>query len=226
MVSQFVSDLYLPLSQVRLEGYRPQGGSDLDMVTNYFWNIALAEALVPSLHAIELAVRNSMHSALTHLHGSEMWFYQPGLLESGQLAGFAAALRAVANKPPPLAGRLVAELSFGFWVTLLSAPYEQRIWQPNNYALLAAVFPHATSVSRKQIHERLNTIRELRNRVFHYEPIWYRQDLLQVHTSIHEVIRWISATLHSIIHAVDTFPNVHGGRAQAESDIKSHLGIP
>ena len=226
MVAQFVSDLYLPLSQNRLEAYRSPGASDLEMVTNYFWNIDLAEALVPSLHGIELALRNSIHTALTAHYGTEMWFYLPGLLESGQLNQLAAALRNVSNRPPLVAGKLVAELNFGFWVALLSARYEQRVWQPQSYALLATVFPHATGLSRKQIHDHLNPIRDLRNRVFHHEPIWYQMNLLQLHADIHQAIRWISPTLHRAIHAVDGFPTAHAGKAQVEASLKAHLGIP
>ncbi len=81
MSAQFVSDLYFALSIDRLEAYRSANGSDLEMLTNYFWNIDLIEALVPCLHAVELALRNSIHAALTTQYGTEMWFYQPGVLE-------------------------------------------------------------------------------------------------------------------------------------------------
>lgn len=226
MVAQFVSDLYLPLSRDRLEAYRPTGASDLEMITNYFWNIDLAEALVPSLHAVEIAVRNSMNAALTAQYGTDMWFYTPGLLESGQVSQLGGAIRALTPKQPFLAGRLVAELNFGFWVTLLSGPYEQRMWQPGGYALLKAVFPHATGVSRKQVHTRLNDIRELRNRVFHHEPLWCRPNLLQQHADIHQAIEWMSPTLHKAIHAVDTFSTIYAGKADVETALKTHLGIP
>lgn len=226
MVAQFVADLYLPLSQVRLEAYRPAGGDDLAMLTNYFWNIDLAEALVPSLHAVELALRNSVHVALTNRYGTDMWFYEQGHLEPGQLSQFANALREIGKKSPPRAGRLVAELTFGFWVTLLSAPYEQRIWQPDGYALLAAAFPQASDRSRKQIHDRFNAIRELRNRVFHHEAIWNRSNLQQEHADIHQAVQWISPTLHRAIHAVDDFPTAVNRRAHVEARLKSYLGTP
>jgi hypothetical protein len=228
VVAQFVADLYLPLSRVRLETYGPAGGGDLEMLTNYFWNIDLAEALVPCLHAVELALRNSVHAALTNRYGTDMWFYQRGLREPGQLVQFANALRDVAKKPAPLADRLVAELTFGFWVTLLSGPYDQRIWAPNNFALLAGVFPHAAGISRDQIHQRFNRIRLLSNRVMHYEPIWDQRkiDLLQRHGDIHQAIQWISPTLGKAILSVDNFQAVFSGRAQVEANLKTYLGIP
>ena len=226
MVSPIVNDFYLPLSRERLETYRPPSGSDLDILTNYFWNIDLSEALMPALHAVELALRNTIHAALTQQCGDAMWFYERGLLEHNQLGEFARALGNVSRKRHALtAGRIVAELTFGFWVTLLSAPYEQRIWQPNGYALLKAAFPHATA-SRKEIHTRFNNIRELRNRVAHHEAIWSRPNLLQEHTHIHEAINWISPPLHQSIHAVDNFPTTLGGRPQVRANLKARFNLP
>jgi hypothetical protein len=115
--SQFVPDLYLVLSQDRLEAYRPPGGTDLDMLTNYFWNIDLIEALVPCMHAVELALRNCLHNALTVLYGTDMWFYQPAVLESQGVINLGRALQDAAQKPPLRAGKIVAALSFGFWVS-------------------------------------------------------------------------------------------------------------
>jgi hypothetical protein len=221
---QLIHDLYLPLSQTRLEAYRPPTGSDLEMLTNYFWNIALAEGLVPTLHAVELALRNTIHQALATRYGTDLWFSQSGVLGSGQLIEFNTAYRRVLRKPPVTAGKLVAELNFGFWVTLLSGPYEQTLWRPNWYALLRTAFPHVAN-SRKHIHDRFNAIRLLRNRVFHHEAIWHRPNLPQEHADIHAAIGWISPTLHAAIQAVDNFPANFGGKARVEADLKARLGI-
>lgn len=126
-----VQELYQALSQTRLQAYRPGGGSDLELLTNYFWNIHLAEGLMPTLHAVEIALRNTIHTAVASRQGTEMWFLQPGLLGSGQVIEFTTAHRRVARKPPVTAGKRVAGLNFGFWVTLLSGPYEQSLWQTN-----------------------------------------------------------------------------------------------
>lgn len=226
MVAQFVSDLHRALSHDRLEAYRgPVGAGDLEMLTNSFWNIDLAEALVPCLHALEVALRNSIHTVFTQEYDTDMWFYRPGLLESGQLNQVAGALRDVAKQPPLLSGKIVAALNFGFWVALLSDRYQRPIWQPNNYRLLHQVFPNAVGLQRHVAHNRLNDIRDLRNRTFHYEAIWYRHNLRQEHTDIHQVIEWISPTLHRAIHAVDHFPAILNGKSQVEADLKRHLGI-
>lgn len=224
MVMPMVADLQRALSAARLEAYRPAGGSDLAMLTNYFWNIDLAEALVPVLHAVELALRNTIHSAMIDKYKTDMWFYHQGALEPNQLAEFARALGKVHKKPSPLSGKIVAELTFGFWVTLLSAPYEQRVWSDSGYAAFKAAFPNARG-SRKDVHKRFNDIRERRNRVFQYERIYNRPALLREHAEIHQAIEWISPTLHRASHAVDNFPAIFHGRAQVEAYLKDHLGV-
>jgi hypothetical protein len=227
MVDQIVSSLQMPLSNIRLQAYRPPNGTDLDMITNYFWDIALAEAMLPVLHGVELALRNSLHTQLTLHFGSNMWFYLPGVLEPGQLGQLSTALNQLANRrTQPTDGHIVAELTFGFWVALISDPYQQRLWQPNRYALLKSVFPNVVGLSRQQIHRRYNLIRrDLRNRVFHHEAIWDRLNLQQDHLDIREAIRWISPTFENAIAGIDKFPSVLGGRAQFQDNLRTHLGI-
>ena len=228
-LKRFVTDLHLPLSQVRLDSYRSpvSPDDDMEMLTNYFWDIDLAESLVPSIHAVELAVRNSIHAVLTTEYGTAMWFYKPGLLRAPQLEMLASGLEKLSRKKvDATSDRIVGALMFGFWVSLLTGPYEQVIWQPDGYRRLYAAFPHASPMTRKQVHTHLDKIRELRNRVFHHEDIWSRRDLKSEHTQIHEAIRWISPTLHKAIHAVDNFQTTLGARADVQNGLKAHLGVP
>ena len=225
MVTQFVADLQASLSLPRLEAYRPTAqGTDLDMVVNYFWNIDLAEALVYCLHAAELALRNSLNDTLTAYFGNAMWFYEPGFLQSGQLMEFAKALGKVARKPHPLGGRLVAELTFGFWTAIISSPYDD-FWKANGYYLFYQAFPHAKGISRKDVCAQFIEIKNLRNRIAHYEAIWYLPNLGARHSEIHQTIQWISPTLGKAILAVDSFRTILTGRHLVEMSLKAHLGI-
>ncbi len=196
------------------------------MITNYFWDIDLSEALVPSIHAVELAVRNSIHAVFTDEYRTEMWFYRPGLLRYAQLEMLAGALEKLSRKRhDATADRIVGALMFGFWVSLLTAPYEQLIWQPDGYRLLFAAFPHIPPMTRKQLHTRLDNIRELRNRVFHHQHVWERPRLKEEHAQILEVIEWISPTLLNAITAVDDFPRIYASRADVQERLKAHIGI-
>src|SRR3954467_4955423 len=120
------------------------------------------------MHTVELTLRNSIHDALTAKYGTDMWFYQPGVLESQGVINLGRALQDAAQKPPLRAGKIVAALSFGFWVSLLGGKYEQRLWQPNGFALLQTVFPYAAGHSQKAIGQRFDNILKLRNRSFHH----------------------------------------------------------
>lgn len=224
--AQFAASLRQALSEDRLEAYRPENGSDLDMLTNYFWNFHLAEALMPCLHGVELTLRNSVHDTFTEHYRTEMWFYIPEVLDSGGLEQLSRALQKVAQKPPLTAGKLVAALTFGFWVSLFNSRYEKIYWRPNNFERLYRVFPEAEKPSYKDISKRLQKILNLRNRVFHYEGIWHRPDLLQEHADIHEMIGWISPDMHRAILSVDKFPSVLSSRTEVEAGLKQHLGIP
>lgn len=229
MVTQFVNDLHLPLSQIRLESYRPPNGSDLDMVTRYFWDMELARALSPALHGVELALRNSINATLSNHYNSDMWFYNPGALEPGKLRQFASALDELSRRSAqPTAGRIVAELMFGFWISLLSRNYEQRLWQPNAFALMLSAFPHAGGQSIQSIRRHYNGLRTLRNRVAHYEAIWDRPTLAQDYADILTAIGWISLELHGSIQVLSDFDNVFdngNGHLAVEQRLKNHLGI-
>lgn len=238
MVAAYVTDLRRAVSAPRLDGYRPPGGSDLDMAVTYFWNITLCEALYPSLALLEISLRNAIHDALTIAHKTDLWFYESGLLEPQQLREFANARSSLykVHGNQPTAGRIVAELNFGFWVTLLSRNYNGVLWNPNHAALLRAVFPHLTGplFRRDRIHQRYNDLRLLRNRVFHHEPVWRTPlrsrpniNLAELHTEMMAAIAWIDPTLRNSAAALDRFSDVNlNGRSTIETSIKRQIGIP
>ena len=233
MIQQYINDLQFPLSKKRLNAYRPDQGSDLEMVVNYFWNLRLCEALYPTLNAAEIALRNSINTALENYY-NEYWFedsWTDGArllepLQYEQVEDARSKLRK--RKSPETPGRIVAELSFGFWVNLFNRPYEEKIWSLNNYALLRIVFPDSRRRDRRRslLRDRFAAINDLRNRVFHYEPIEYRKTLGKEHADILQAIGWISPVMRDSIKLYDRFPDVYRtGREHVEATIKQHLGI-
>ncbi len=100
-------------------------------------------------------------------------------------------------------GRIIAELKFGFWTSLFYSHYEQVLWRP----IIKKVFPqmNRTIRTRKTLSKRLDKIRKFRNRIFHYEPIWYF-NLEQRHAEILEAIGWIEPAMIELLKPVDQFP--------------------
>ena len=209
MGSQLVSMLHRPLSSVRLESYRPPGGTDQEMILNYFWNMKLSEALYPALGSLEIALRNCIHASATEKYGTEFWFDGPGVLEARQRGQLATARSQLTKSET--AGRLVAQLTFGFWVGLLNSPYEGPMWHVNRASMLKSAFPNVPTSQRSRgaIFHRIYPIQQLRNRIFHHEPIWHRPTLETEYDHIIEALGWMSQELASAINRISSFGEVH-----------------
>ena len=108
----------------------------------YAWNTVVSGAFYEPLQGLEIALRNALHGQLTRCYG-EAWYDNPEAgLDIGTLERIAKArtdLARVGQVPTP--SRVVAELTFGFWVALLRggcrldlaghrADYERTLWRP------------------------------------------------------------------------------------------------
>jgi hypothetical protein len=112
MVAAYVAAIERGLSPNRLAPYRPPGGDDLAMVTTYFWNVALCQALYPSLGALEVTMRNGIHDALTAHFGTATWYDRPNLLLPREQAQVVEAkVKIQRAKKPLLPDRVVAALN-------------------------------------------------------------------------------------------------------------------
>jgi hypothetical protein len=63
---------------------------------------------------------------------------------------------------------MTSRLSFGFWAATLAPRYKTAIWANR----LSAAFPHATgNITQDNIYGKVNRALDLRNRIFHHEPL-------------------------------------------------------
>jgi hypothetical protein len=214
------------LSRDRLAGYTLDGGpnSDQHLLGRYLYNLAVSEALYPMLHTLEVVLRNRIHEAASlafpivpkrrldyHLFPCWIDARHSPVLKRHRENGVEKAKKAVTrnlrkrNRNPQdpqlrTPGRLVAELTFAFWVYLFDPEYgtEQRpgpLWPD----LLAPVFPHRHGrVDTGLIRKRLRRILVVRNRVMHYERIvpysdnQGHLDPLVIRREILEMTEWMS----------------------------------
>jgi hypothetical protein len=65
-------------------------------------------------------------------------------------------------------GRVVAELSLGFWRFLLARHYDETLWR----SALYRAFPGQSH--RRVVHDAATVLHLCRNRVAHHEPIFNR----------------------------------------------------
>jgi hypothetical protein len=154
------------ISNERLVRYLAATGHDLSQaLTLYEHNVHLSEALYGLLHGIEIAVRNSIHAALCMSYRQSNWYDLAPLAPYWQRE----LQRAKTNAGPAApAGKIIAELTFGFWVELLKQHNHRSLWVGMK---LHRAFPNARGMTRGHIHDRLKIAQRLRNRISHHERI-------------------------------------------------------
>lgn len=229
MQASFIQQLTQALSTERLGAYRshlPQQASELQLFARYAWNMALSESLYPSLQALEIALRNTIHHAASQHFNRSDWFNEPSALQHDhERDAIQKAKNTLSHQQKSQdASRIVAELSFGFWTSLLDRRYEQTLWP----RLLQPAFPHMPRRlrTRAELSKRFHTVRQLRNRVFHHEPIWHWQDLRQQHQQILEALGWIEPAIHDLVQTLDRFPSVHNsGATSLEKQLQAFCSL-
>lgn len=179
----------------------------------YAWNTVVSMAFHEPLQGLELALRNALHRQLTWCYGAT-WYDNPEAgLDIGTLERIAKArteLARVGQVPTP--SRVVAEMSLGFWVALVGggrrldlagrrANYTRTLWQP----ALRGAFPHRAGLTCAAAHRRLDSLRKLRNRIAHYQPILARR-LDKDHDQILQVTGWMSPSVRAWIERRSRVP--------------------
>lgn len=170
------------LSLERLSRYTLLGKGDRDEALRlYEWNTRVSEAFYTPLQGLEVCLRNALSLELVAHLGADWYVNKHTVFEhplTEMLAGAEQSLKRD-GKTVNL-GRMVAELNFGFWVSVLAPRYETSLWRP----CLRNAFPaRPRGMERKDIQKALNALRRLRNRVAHHEPIVHR-DLKRDHALI------------------------------------------
>lgn len=225
---QHLDALTPALSAERLSGYRLPADTDaLDALARYAWNVAIAEALYPTLQSVEIALRNTLHVAIAGQLNNPRWLTMSStMLAPREAATVAEAVLTLNRQGKPLTeGRLIAELSFGFWTSLLDRRYEPALWP----SLLRPAFPSLPRRrrTRHELSRRFTQIRRLRNRAFHHEPIWHWQDLPRQHAELLEAIVWINPALAQTIRTFDRFLAVYmAGTAPLRTSIEPIARTP
>ncbi len=223
MQAEFSTPLFKALSHERLAAYqdRVSGDGQLNLFSHYAWNMALSESLYPALQALEITLRNAIYDAARDYFKRDDWFDDTSIIHYpyniNTLLKAKDTLRRKHKALDP--GRIIAELTFGFWTSLFDSRYEQILW----HKIIKTTFPHMPKSIRTRQHlsQRFNKIRNLRNRIFHHEPIWYWRDLQQQHQDILEALGWITPEMEALVLTIDRFDETYNNGLDM---IKKQLG--
>jgi hypothetical protein len=164
----------------------------------YEWNTGLSESFYGLLQGLEVALRNAMHSSLCTDCGREDWYDVYPLNEVHRDMIRKVKVRILADKKPLVPGKIVSELTFGFWVVLTSPQYAQTMWDKALHKAFVC------RLGRKAFYKRMDKIRKLRNRVAHHESILDRK-LKDDFSLIVETVHWICPVTADWLKANNSF---------------------
>jgi hypothetical protein len=175
------------LGAPRLERYLLAAGGDRARALRlYDWNARTSAALLRDLAHFEVALRNAYDVALLAATPPQQvhWTFVsaavfPPLYRTKRTRGGSSQRADINRKPREIVdaavataggnsaspGKVIANLSFGFWRYLSSKAHEKTLWVP----YLHAAFPPKTN--RGDVDARVGRLHGLRNRVAHHEPL-------------------------------------------------------
>lgn len=175
-------------------------------ILHYKCNLRLAESFYTSLSVFEVTLRNALCRELETMAGREDWY-----TVFPTTSGLARLNKYITQASKQISGRheaitpskIIAELTLGFWVSLLNSEYERILWKD-----LRRAFPYLQKKDRKRktVSAPLNTFRAFRNRVFHNESICWNLDRVEeIHKEMVTVLGWMHKSIPVWLDQVDRF---------------------
>jgi hypothetical protein len=183
------------LTTDRLRSYIGATGSVRDAVRLYEWDMRAAADVVELTGVVEVVVRNALDDQLrswaAERRGQDSWFDVIPLDRRGTndlATARSRAMRGTRRGEDP--GRVVAELSFGFWRYLVESRYLTSLWTPALYR----AFPHGDAdvlTRQRDVRATMQQLHFVRNRAAHHEPIHGRHLARDLALAI-ELLGWVS----------------------------------
>jgi hypothetical protein len=192
------------LSKPRFAPYLVAAGGNAQVAIELeWWNLDVAAAFVVPLNRLELALRNALHCSFCTMFGRPDWWVSAPLDDNGRRK-IVEAKRALARRRgrPEVADDVVAQLTFGFWISLLSSTYHRTLWVPT----LHRVFPRAAR-RRHTLHQDFANVLVLRNRIMHHEPIHHRH-LQADHETVYRLLGYLSPVIVQELARRDRVPQL------------------
>ena len=184
-------------------------GDEEKTIKHYKSNLRLAESLYVSLSVFEVTLRNALSRELCNMAGKDDWFdifYTLPELTS-LVPDIDKAKMQIRHRGETVnTDKIISELTFGFWVTLLNNQYERVLWKS-----LRKAFPNLPKQNRKRknVSAPCNSFRRLRNRIFHHEAIcWDLRYVTCLHDNLIVVLGWMNADIPAWLATIDPFDAV------------------
>lgn len=193
-------------------------GDRVKALALYEWNSAAGQEIMRDISHFEIALRNRYDEVISSAWQRQShWLLDPDSpavtpiwrvkdksgVKRGQDVNYLnrrqvdEAIRKCGNAQAT-PGKVMAELSFGFWRQFTTKAMEKTLWVP----YLNQCFP--THPQRTTVDNIVQSVNSLRNRIAHHEPIYKRNgpDPFNVHNSMLGLLRDLSPNAYQ--HVFET----------------------
>jgi len=180
------------VSQERLGKYINAAAHKPDVAIRlYVWNTRVGEAFFSPIQAIEVCLRNRIATAFADEYGPDWWQDNRFLGTVGRKG--VDNIEDVKNRlrrarKPIETNRIIADLSFGFWVNGVGGRFNPDVWSSRLYTFMPDL---PATIDRRLFHDRVEKVADLRNRIFHHEPI-FNEDISKRYSDCLELLGWLS----------------------------------
>lgn len=172
---EIVNSMKASLSEPRFARYLAACDADEEAAIRlYQWNSLISQSLYVYMQSWEVCLRNKLNDFLCWKYNTK-WPYDEQRAIRNLKGDAQRRLRETMGRQEQTRGArpvstnvIVADLSAGFWVSLLSAKYDVPYSWRNN---LTRIFPNDRSLDRAAAWEICDNTLNLRNRIAHHEPI-------------------------------------------------------
>lgn len=186
---QLLQEMFI--SKERLQGYKNY--------KEYLENIKYSKDFYIPLSIIEISFRNSLNRFYSVKIGNN-WQNRNDILQLDAQRSVQNATQILHQQNKQInQNNLIAELSFGFWVKLLTKAYTPYL----RYNDLKQIFPNLPSSKDKSINRhfvftKLNNIRLFRNKVFHHDKIINKQEYSNMMDDIYKILSYFDGDVVDI----------------------------
>lgn len=159
----------------------------------YLWNMQISSSFWFAFHILEVTLRNSIDIQMKIITNNDDWLNDK-LLHEKEINKVLEARKKLHNHQKSVThDKTIAELNFGFWLSLFQRNYHKALWEAGLYKC----FPNYEG-KRSEIYQTLEILVRLRNRIAHHEPI-FKNDLEEQFVRLVGVVSYMNSNLAGLI---------------------------
>jgi hypothetical protein len=168
------------ISKKRLTNYKD--------IAEYEQNLIFSKKAYIPLSVLEVALRNAIDNLLSEKISID-WYKHDNFLTKDSKVKISQAVELLKLKKEQISkDKIIAELSFGFWVNLFKKPYEKKL----RISDLKKIFPNLPPKKTK-----------FTNRIFHHERVLNKDNYNLIFNEIDEILNYFDKEVCNFVQRIN-----------------------